>query len=238
MALLEVDSVVAGYGGIMAIRGISLEVEDGEVVALIGSNGAGKSTTLRTITGLVRRRAGSIRFEGADIGKMAPHEVVAAGISLVPEGRGNFHRLTVMENLSMGAFRRARGSDLNDDYENVFTIFPRLKERARQPGGTLSGGEQQMLAIGRALMARPRLLLLDEPSMGLSPILTDIIFETIQDINKRLKTTILLVEQNAYMALAVTSRGYVLESGQIALHASSEDLMADPQVRSAYLGEI
>jgi len=238
MALLEVDSVVAGYGGIMAIRGISLEVEDGEVVALIGSNGAGKSTTLRTITGLVRRRAGSIRFEGADIGKMAPHEVVAAGISLVPEGRGIFHRLTVMENLSMGAFRRARGSDLNDDYENVFTIFPRLKERARQPGGTLSGGEQQMLAIGRALMARPRLLLLDEPSMGLSPILTDIIFETIQDINKRLKTTILLVEQNAYMALAVTSRGYVLESGQIALHASSEDLMADPQVRSAYLGEI
>ena len=238
MALLEVDSVVAGYGGIMAIRGISLEVEDGEVVALIGSNGAGKSTTLRTITGLVRRRAGSIRFEGADIGKMAPHEVVAAGISLVPEGRGNFHRLTVMENLSMGAFRRARGSDLNDDYENVFTIFPRLKERARQPGGTLSGGEQQMLAIGRALMARPRLLLLDEPSMGLSPILTDIIFETIQDINKRLKTTILLVEQNAYMALAVTSRGYVLESGLIALHASSEDLMADPQVRGAYLGEI
>jgi branched-chain amino acid transport system ATP-binding protein len=238
MALLEVDSVVAGYGGIMAIRGISLEVEDGEVVALIGSNGAGKSTTLRTITGLVRRRAGAIRFQGADIGRMAPHEVVAAGISLVPEGRGIFHRLTVMENLSMGAFRRARGSDLNDDYENVFTIFPRLKERARQPGGTLSGGEQQMLAIGRALMARPRLLLLDEPSMGLSPILTDIIFETIQDINKRLKTTILLVEQNAYMALAVTSRGYVLESGQIALHASSEDLMADPQVRGAYLGEV
>ena len=238
MALLEVDSVVAGYGGIMAIRGISLEVEDGEIVALIGSNGAGKSTTLRTITGLVRRRAGSIRFGGADIGRMAPHEVVAAGISLVPEGRGIFHRLTVMENLSMGAFRRARGSDLNADYENVLTIFPRLKERARQPGGTLSGGEQQMLAIGRALMARPRLLLLDEPSMGLSPILTDIIFETIQDINKRLKTTILLVEQNAYMALAVTSRGYVLESGQIALHASSEDLMADPQVRGAYLGEI
>ena len=238
MALLEVDSIVAGYGGIMAIRGISLVVEDGEVVALIGSNGAGKSTTLRTITGLVRRRAGTIRFGGADIGRMAPHEVVAAGISLAPEGRGIFHRLSVMENLAMGAFRRARGSDLNADYENVFTIFPRLKERARQPGGTLSGGEQQMLAIGRALMARPRLLLLDEPSMGLSPILTDIIFETIKDINKRLKTTILLVEQNAYMALAVTSRGYVLESGQIALHASSADLMADPQVRSAYLGEI
>ena len=236
MALLEVDSVVAGYGGIMAIRGISLEVEDGEVVALIGNTW--QEHTLRTITGLVRRRAGTIRFQGADIGRMAPHEIVAAGISLVPEGRGIFHRLTVMENLSMGAFRRARGSDLNADYENVFTIFPRLKERARQPGGTLSGGEQQMLAIGRALMARPRLLLLDEPSMGLSPILTDIIFETIQDINKRLKTTILLVEQNAYMALAVTSRGYVLESGQIALHASSEDLMADPQVRGAYLGEI
>ena len=207
-----------------------------EVVALIGNTW--QEHTLRTITGLVRRRAGTIRFQGADIGRMAPHEIVAAGISLVPEGRGIFHRLTVMENLSMGAFRRARGSDLNADYENVFTIFPRLKERARQPGGTLSGGEQQMLAIGRALMARPRLLLLDEPSMGLSPILTDIIFETIQDINKRLKTTILLVEQNAYMALAVTSRGYVLESGQIALHASSEDLMADPQVRGAYLGEI
>jgi branched-chain amino acid transport system ATP-binding protein len=238
MALLEVDSIVAGYGGIMAIRGISLEVEQGEIVALIGSNGAGKSTTLRTITGLVRRRAGTIRFGGVDIGRMAPHEVVATGISLVPEGRGIFHRLSVMENLAMGAFRRARGSDVNADYENVFTIFPRLKERSRQPGGTLSGGEQQMLAIGRALMARPRLLLLDEPSMGLSPILTDIIFETIQDINKRLKTTILLVEQNAYMALAVTSRGYVLESGQIALHASSEDLMANPQVRGAYLGEI
>ncbi len=238
MALLEVESVVAGYGGIMAIRGVSLNVEEGEVVGLIGSNGAGKTTTLRTITGLVRRRAGTIRFQGADIARMAPHEIVAAGISLVPEGRGIFSRLSVIENLTMGAFNRSRGADVDEDYETVFTLFPRLKERARQPGGTLSGGEQQMLAIGRALMARPRLLLLDEPSMGLSPILTELIFETIKDINTRLKTTILLVEQNAYMALAVTSRGYVLESGQIALHASSEELMADPQVRSAYLGEI
>lgn len=238
MALLEVESVVAGYGGIMAIRGVSLNVEDGEIVGLIGSNGAGKSTTLRTITGLVRRRAGRVRFGGQDLGKMHPHEIAVAGISLVPEGRGIFHRLSVTENLSMGAFKRSRGADVDEDYETVFTLFPRLKERARQPGGTLSGGEQQMLAIGRALMARPRLLLLDEPSMGLSPILTELIFETIKDINTRLKTTILLVEQNAYMALAVTTRGYVLESGQIALHASSEELMADPQVRSAYLGEI
>jgi branched-chain amino acid transport system ATP-binding protein len=238
MALLEVESVVAGYGGIMAIRGVSLNVEEGEVVGLIGSNGAGKSTTLRTITGLVRRRAGRVRFGGRDLGKMHPHEIAGAGISLVPEGRGIFHRLSVMENLAMGAFQRRRSDDVNADYENVFSLFPRLKERARQPGGTLSGGEQQMLAIGRGLMARPRLLLLDEPSMGLSPILTELIFETIKDLNTRVKTTSLLVEQNAYMALAVTARSYVLESGQIALHASSEELMADPQVRSAYLGEI
>ncbi|HSP56050.1 MAG TPA: ABC transporter ATP-binding protein [Dehalococcoidia bacterium] len=238
MALLEIDSIVAGYGGIMAVRGISLQVEEGEVVGLIGSNGAGKTTTLRTITGLVRRRSGAIHFAGKDMTRLRPHQVVATGISLVPEGRGIFHRLSVMENLAMGAFRRGMRADLKEDYERVFTLFPRLKERARQPGGTLSGGEQQMLAIGRALMARPRLLLLDEPSMGLSPILTEAIFQTIRDINKRLGTTILLVEQNAYMALAVTTRGYVLESGQIALQASSEDLLANPQVRAAYLGEI
>jgi len=237
MALLRLDSVVSGYGQILAVKGITLEVAEGEIVALIGSNGAGKSTTLRTISGLVRRRSGSINFDDRDIAHMQPHDIVSAGVSLVPEGRGIFHRLSVLENLEMGAYRRGGRVDLREDLDRVFTLFPRLKKRARQSGGTLSGGEQQMLAIGRALMASPRLLLLDEPSMGLSPILTQAIFATIRDINTRLKTTILLVEQNAYMALAVASRGYVLESGQIVLHAPSEQLREDPQVRRAYLGE-
>src|SRR5713101_7186696 len=234
MALLTLDSVVSGYGQILAVKGITLEVAEGEIVALIGSNGAGKSTTLRTISGLVRRRSGRIDFDGRDIAHMQPYDIVSAGVSLVPEGRGIFHRLSVLENLEMGAYRRGGRADLREDLDRVFTLFPRLKERARQSGGTLSGGEQQMLAIGRALMASPRLLLLDEPSMGLSPILTQVIFATIRDINARLKTTILLVEQNAYMALAVASRGYVLESGQIVLHAPSEQLREDPQVRRAY----
>jgi branched-chain amino acid transport system ATP-binding protein len=238
MPLLELDSVVAGYGQIVAIKGIVLEVAEGEIVALIGSNGAGKSTTLRAITGLVRSRSGSIRFDGQDILRVPPHEIVALGISLVPEGRGIFHRLSVMENLEMGAYRRGGRADLRDDYERVFSLFPRLKERARQPGGTLSGGEQQMLAIARALMAKPRLLLLDEPSMGLSPILTEAIFETIKDINTRLKATILLVEQNAYMALNIAKRGYVLESGEIVLHAPCSELRENPQVRRVYLGEL
>jgi len=235
--LLKLDSVVSGYGQILAVKGITLEVAEGEIVALIGSNGAGKSTTLRSISGLVRCRSGRIGFDGRDISHMQPHEIVAAGVSLVPEGRGIFHRLTVLENLEMGAYRRGGRVDLREDLDRVFTLFPRLKERARQSGGTLSGGEQQMLAIGRALMASPRLLLLDEPSMGLSPILTQAIFATIRDINARLKTTILLVEQNAYMALAVASRGYVLESGQIVLHAPSAQLREDPRVRRSYLGE-
>jgi branched-chain amino acid transport system ATP-binding protein len=235
--LLKLDSIVSGYGQILAVKGITLEVAEGEIVALIGSNGAGKSTTLRSITGLVRCRSGRIDFDGRDISPMQPHDIVAAGVSLVPEGRGIFHRLTVLENLEMGAYRRGGRADLREDLDRVFALFPRLKERARQSGGTLSGGEQQMLAIGRALMASPRLLLLDEPSMGLSPILTQTIFATIRDINTRLKTTILLVEQNAYMALAVASRGYVLESGQIVLQAPSEQLRKDPRVRRSYLGE-
>ena len=237
MPLLTLDSVVSGYGQILAVKGIVLEVAEREIVALIGSNGAGKSTTLRTITGLVRRRSGKISFDGRDISEMMPHQIVARGISLVPEGRGIFSRLTVLENLQMGAYRRGGGADLRADLERVFELFPRLKERASQPGGTLSGGEQQMLAIGRALMASPRLLLLDEPSMGLSPILTQAIFETIRDINSRLETTILLVEQNAFMALAVASRGYVIESGRIVLQAASSELLENPQVRAAYLGE-
>lgn len=237
MPLLTLDSVVSGYGQIMAVKGIVLDVAEGEIVALIGSNGAGKSTTLRTVSGLVRRRSGSITFDGRDISGMQPHEIVARGISLVPEGRGIFSRLSVVENLQMGAYRRGGGVDLRPDLDRVFELFPRLKERARQSGGTLSGGEQQMLAIGRALMANPRLLLLDEPSMGLSPILTQTIFETIRDINTRLQTTILLVEQNAFMALAVASRGYVIESGRIVLQAASSALLENAQVRAAYLGE-
>jgi len=228
--------VFAGYGGIMALRGISIEVNLGEVVTLIGSNGAGKSTTLRSISGLVRIRQGRITFEGKRLEHLPAHKIVDIGVSHVPEGRGIFQRLTVRENLELGAYARRTASA--DDLERVFAIFPRLKERVGQQGGTLSGGEQQMLAIGRALMASPRLLLLDEPSMGLSPILTERIFETIKDINARLGTTILLVEQNAYQALAVASRGYVLESGQIALHAPSSELSENADVRRAYLGEL
>jgi len=233
--LLSLEGVFAGYGGIMALRGVSLEVNPGEIVTLIGSNGAGKSTTLRAISGLVRLRQGRILFDGRRIDDMPAHKIVNMGVSQAPEGRGIFHRLTVKENLELGAY--ARGSASQDDLDRVFSLFPRLKERARQPGGTLSGGEQQMLAIGRALMANPRLLLLDEPSMGLSPILTERIFETIRDINSRLGTTILVVEQNAYQALAIASRGYVLESGQIALHAPAAELSENADVRRAYLGE-
>ena len=234
--LLVLDGVVAGYGGILALRGVSVEVRPGEIVTLIGSNGAGKSTTLRAISGLVKLRQGAISFDGHHrLDHIPPHKIVHLGVSHAPEGRGIFHRLSVRENLEMGAY--VRGSANRDDLDRVLSIFPRLKERINQSGGTLSGGEQQMLAIGRALMANPRLLLLDEPSMGLSPILTEVIFETIRDINTRLGTTILLVEQNAYMALAVASRGYVLESGQIALHAPASELAENADVRRLYLGE-
>jgi branched-chain amino acid transport system ATP-binding protein len=234
--MLALREVVAGYGGILALRGISVEVYPKEIVTLIGSNGAGKSTTLRSITGQVHLRSGAIEFEGRRLDQMAPHKIVNLGVSHVPEGRGIFFRLSVRENLELGAYAQKKVE--KDELDRVFSLFPRLKERVNQPGGTLSGGEQQMLAIGRALMSKPRLLLLDEPSMGLSPILTELIFATIQDINTRLGTTILLVEQNAHMALEIASRGYVLESGTIALEAPAAELAVNEDVRRAYLGEL
>jgi branched-chain amino acid transport system ATP-binding protein len=235
-AHLRLQDVVSGYGQIMAIKGISLHVETGEIVALIGANGAGKSTTLRTISGLLRPRAGEIFFEDRRIDRVPPHDIVSRGISHSPEGRAIFGRLSVLENLRLGAFQRSGRAEIALDLERVLTLFPRLRERVKQDGGTLSGGEQQMLAIARALMARPRLLLLDEPSMGLSPVLVQTIFRTILDIN-RTGTTILLVEQNAAMALQVARRGYVLESGAIALEASAAELRASDLVRKTYLGE-
>ncbi len=235
MPLLSLSGLVAGYGGITAVKGIDLAVETGEIVTLIGSNGAGKSTTLRAISGLVRPRSGTISFSGRPITNMQPHRIVSLGISQVPEGRGIFHRLTVRENLEMGAFQRCDG-EIGADMERVFALFPRLKERAGQTGGTLSGGEQQMLAMGRAMMARPKLLLLDEPSMGLSPILVETIFETVTNIRKQ-GTTILLVEQNAAMALEIADRAYVIESGVISLQGTGAELAKDDSVRKAYLGE-
>jgi branched-chain amino acid transport system ATP-binding protein len=234
--LLELADVHSYYGNIAALRGISLDVHQGEVVTLIGSNGAGKSTTLRTISGLIRPRHGEVRFRGADISHMPAHEIVGLGIGQSPEGRGVFGRMSVHENLTLGAFSR-KGQKLDDDYARVFELFPRLQERRNQKAGTLSGGEQQMLAIGRALMARPSLLLLDEPSMGLSPILTEQIFAIIVEINGQ-GTTILLVEQNAQMALNVAHRGYVLQTGRIILADTAANLAANEQVRQAYLGEI
>ena len=235
MALLELHDVHSYYGNIHALKGISLTVEEGEIVTLIGANGAGKSTTLRTISGIIRPRQGKILFDGHDLNKYPAHQIVNLGISQVPEGRGIFSRLTVMENLEMGAFIRNDRAGIAEDMERVFTIFPRLKERRNQVAGTLSGGEQQMLATGRALMARPKLLLMDEPSMGLAPILVDSIFETIVDINKA-GTTILLVEQNALMALQVAHRGYVIQTGEIVLADTAEKLRANQMVQEAYLG--
>ena len=232
-AHLELIDVIAGYGQIMAIKGISMRVETGEIVALIGANGAGKSTTLRAISGIVRPRSGSITFQGQRIDRMAPHEIVRLGISQAPEGRAIFGRMTVLENLRLGAYQRS--GDIDADLDRVLTLFPRLRERTKQDGGTLSGGEQQMLAIARALMARPRILLLDEPSMGLAPVLVETIFRTVIEINRD-GTTILLVEQNAAMALQVASRGYVLESGSVALEASAKELRESDAVRRTYLG--
>ncbi|MGH2626637.1 MAG: ABC transporter ATP-binding protein, partial [Anaerolineales bacterium] len=229
------NGVVAGYGGITAVKGIALDVNEGEIVTLIGSNGAGKSTTLRTISGLVRTRAGSTTFEGRPIDRLQPHRIVNLGISQVPEGRGIFARQTVLENLKLGAFLRP-SAEIDAGVERAFTLFPRLRERAAQPGGTLSGGEQQMLAIGRALMAHPRLLLLDEPSMGLSPILVETIFKTIQEIRAQ-GATILLVEQNAALALEIADRAYVLESGVITLTGAGAEPAQNDQVRRSYLGE-
>ncbi|MCE7938662.1 ABC transporter ATP-binding protein [bacterium] len=236
MALLEVDAVHSYYGNIHALKGVSLTVDAGEVVTLIGANGAGKSSTLRTISGLLRPREGRVRFAGADLADRKPHQIVADGIVHVPEGRGIFARLTVDENLSIGAFTRTDVDGVAADREAVFATFPRLRERRQQAGGTLSGGEQQMLAIGRGLMARPKVLLLDEPSMGLAPILVEEIFAIIERLNRERGTTILLVEQNARAALDVAHRGYVLETGGIALSGAAGDLLHDPRVRAAYLG--
>ena len=233
--LLEVRSLEAGYGGIRAVKGIDLEVREGELVCLIGANGAGKSTTLRAICGLLPARAGSVRYADADIAGMPVHELPRKGLVMVPEGRGIFAQLTVEENLAMGAFTR-NDSDVARDLERRYETFPRLKERRTQTAGTLSGGEQQMLAIGRALMARPKLLLLDEPSMGLAPRLVAKIFEIVREIARE-GVTILLVEQNARLALEVASRGYVMESGNVTLAGESAKLLADPKVREAYLGE-
>jgi branched-chain amino acid transport system ATP-binding protein len=234
MALLELEDVHTFYGNIEALKGISLTVEEGEIVTLIGSNGAGKSTTLRSISGLTPPRVGSIKFKGKNIGETPPQEIVRQGISLSPEGRKIFPRMTVRENLDLGAYLR-RDADVHPDLERVFELFPRLKEREKQKAGTMSGGEQQMLAMGRALMARPQVLLLDEPSMGLAPVLVERIYETVEEINKQ-GTTILLVEQNANFALGVSNRAYVLEVGTITLTDDSEKLRENPEVQRAYLG--
>ena len=234
--MLEVRELHVSYGEIRALRGVSISVEAREIVALLGNNGAGKTTTLKTISGLLAPSQGEILLEGRSLVGLPAHEIVTYGIAHVPEGRKIFNRLTVMENLEMGAYAR-RDGNLDEDRDGVFSLFPRLKERREQVAGTLSGGEQQMLAIGRALMARPRLLMMDEPSMGLAPVLVEQILATIEDINARLGTTILLVEQNAAMALAIAHRGYVLETGAIVLAGSAEALQADPEVRRAYLGE-
>lgn len=233
-ALLEVDDIRTFYGNIEALKGISLTVEEGECVTLIGSNGAGKSTTLRSISGLTPARTGEIRFRGKDIARMAPQDIVQLGISQSPEGRKCFQRMTVRENLDMGAYLR-RDKEVEQDLDRVFDLFPRLKEREKQKAGTMSGGEQQMLAIGRALMARPKILLLDEPSMGIAPILVERIYETIAEINQQ-GTTILLVEQNANFALGVSQRAYVLETGKVVLTNDSSKLREDPEVQRAYLG--
>jgi branched-chain amino acid transport system ATP-binding protein len=234
VALLEVSDLHARYGSIEALKGVSLTVDEGEVVTLIGSNGAGKSTTLRSISGLTPASAGSVTFGGHEITRVPAHEIVSHGIALVPEGRHCFSRMSVRENLDLGAYRRT-GASISEDLERVYSLFPRLQERERQKAGTMSGGEQQMLAIGRALMARPRLLMLDEPSMGIAPILVQRIYETIAEINRG-GVTILLVEQNANYALDLATRGYVLETGRVAIANDAAQLRGDPEVQKAYLG--
>jgi branched-chain amino acid transport system ATP-binding protein len=236
MAILEVRNIRVRYGAIEAVKGISLAVDEGEVVTLIGGNGAGKTTTLKSISGVLRPAEGEIWFQGKRIDRMRAHEIVGLGICQAPEGRRIFARMSVRENLEMGAFGRRDGAAGAEDFDRVFRLFPVLKERLRQAGGTLSGGEQQMLAIGRALMARPKLLLLDEPSMGLAPILVERIFQIIREINAQ-GIPILLVEQNAQMALQTAQRGYVLESGEIVLEDEASRLLGNVQVRKAYLGE-
>ena len=235
MALLELNDIHTYYGAIHALRGVTISIDEGEIVTLIGANGAGKSTTLRTISGLIKPRQGTITLRGKQIDGMRPHEIVGLGICQSPEGRRVFARMTVHENLEMGAFSRTDTASLPGDFERVYTLFPRLRERTAQHAGTLSGGEQQMLAIGRALMAAPKILLLDEPSMGLAPILVEQIFQIITEINKQ-GTTVLLVEQNALMALGVANRGYILQTGEIVLTDEAAKLARNPAVREAYLG--
>ena len=233
--MLEVQGLEVCYGGIRAVKGVDFHVDEGELVTLVGANGAGKTTTLKALSGLLTPTAGSIRYDGRDVAGMAAHELVRCGLALVPEGRGVFGRLSVDENLAMGAYTR-RDASVASDYDRVYGLFPRLSERRRQLAGTLSGGEQQMLAIGRALMSRPRLLLLDEPSMGLAPLLVQKIFETIRSVASE-GVTLLLVEQNAKLALQTCGRGYVMESGTITLADTAAALLVNPEVRRAYLGE-
>lgn len=235
MSLLEISSVNAYYGNIHALKGISLHVDEGEIVTLIGGNGAGKTTTLRTISGLMKPSSGSITLGGEDLGGYKASQLPSKGVAMVPEGRGVFSRMTVLENLEMGAYHRSDKDGIANDLERVFELFPRLKERQRQIAGTMSGGEQQMLATGRALMSRPTLLLMDEPSMGLAPVLVEVIFATIEDINKQ-GTTVLLVEQNALMALQVANRGYVLQTGEIVLSDTAANLQRNEMVQKVYLG--
>jgi branched-chain amino acid transport system ATP-binding protein len=234
--MLTLENISVNYGAISALNGISLHVEQGEVITLIGANGAGKTTTLRTITGLLAPRQGRILFEGEEISRVPTHRLVARGIAMSPEGRGVFANLTVRENLQMGAYLKRDKREIAEDMENGFRLFPRLKERESQKAGTLSGGEQQMLAMARALMSRPRLLLLDEPSLGLAPLVVHTIFEAIEEIRGK-GTTILLVEQNAHAALGHSDRAYVLETGRIVMEGPSKELAADPRIKEAYLGE-
>ena len=233
--MLKVEGLNVFYGAIHALHDISFHVESGEIVTLIGANGAGKTTTLHTISGLIRQKSGDITFKGKNLSSVQPHKLVAMGLSQVPEGRRVFSQMSVLENLEMGAYTRKNSAELKDDLEMVFSHFPRLKERVKQVAGTLSGGEQQMLAMGRALMSHPDLLMLDEPSMGLSPILVQEIFSIIQEINKA-NTTILLVEQNAHMALSIADRAYVLETGRIVMEGAAKELLTNDDVRKAYLG--
>ena len=237
MKLLEIRHLTVSYGGIKAVKGIDMEIESGELVCLIGANGAGKATTLKAISGLIQPSQGAIHYRGKSITHHPTHEIVRQGLALVPEGRGVFSRMTVAENLDMGAYARTDKPEIKSDLDRIYSLFPRLHERRQQQAGTLSGGEQQMLAIGRALMSKPTLLLLDEPSMGLAPIMVQKIFETISAISKQ-GITILLVEQNANLALEISHRGYVMESGTITLQDSAHHLRENPQVKAAYLGEI
>ena len=236
--MLKIENLVVNYGAINALRGISLSVPEKSIVTLIGANGAGKTTTLRTVSSIVKSASGKIFYEDEDITGMPPYKVVKLGICQVPEGRLIFSNLSVKENLDMGAYLRTDKQNFKKDLEFIFTIFPRLQERLKQPGGTLSGGEQQMLAISRSLMSKPRLLLMDEPSLGIAPLLVKTIFEKITEINKTLGVTILLVEQNAHLALSIADFGYVLETGNILLEGPANELASNPQVRKAYLGEI